>query len=249
MPRCGTDLLQHYLQDTRSLNFAGEFLTFNNLKYDRAEKIADTGNFTADHIIKEVSEFKYDFFDHQKFAEIENKRRLEFIHEYSQKWGPVVVKSFVNTFYHQRLFLEVICDNYDIVILSRRNKWLSILSYFICMETGIWHAYESEQQIQKSKEIINNIKLEINENLFYYQVMHQNFLTTLQMNIHQFNKDAISLYFEDFEDDPVTQLNTIFKTTMRNPMLNFNKLTKDHESKIINIDALRKIYNKYILKI
>ncbi len=56
MPRSGTTLLQYYLQDTRNLKFAGEFLTIN-VKHSllSAEQVADTGVFVDDYITKEAT--------------------------------------------------------------------------------------------------------------------------------------------------------------------------------------------------
>ena len=248
MPRSGTTLLQHYLQDIRNLKFAGEFLTINvKPSLLSAEQVADTGVFMDDYITKEVN-IQLSQSVESTFRKEEFSRRIQYIQEFSKKHGPVVVKVFSSTFRFNPLLLDEITDLFDIVILSRKNSWLASLSSFICLETKTWHSWDPDE-INKSKKIINESRFSVNEESFYYQVMQYNFLYTLQMNIKQFNSDAVSLYFEDYEADPVNKLNEIFDTTMKSPMLGLSKLIDDHESCIVNIESLRKIYNRYALRL
>jgi hypothetical protein len=244
LPRSGSEVLLHHLECSRNLQWAGEFLTLDTVDYPQAVKVSDTGIFLKDwKTVPTPSSIPQ-----IEFIPAEFNRRLEILENYRKTSGPLVVKSFVGTYMQGLVSLEQVCDLFDIVILSRKDKWRSILSYFICRHTGIWHETDSEK-IQDAKQVINETRIVVDEGKFFRQVQSQNFLTLLQRNIHKLQKNAISLYYENFSNDPITDLNRIFINEQSANTVIVSKLIDNHESLIVNADRLREIYDKFILEL
>lgn len=241
LPRSGSEVLLHYLAAARNLELGGEFLSLNTPDYPVAKRVNTTGVFLSDWTISKISSTE----PRESFVRKEFASRLDIVESHRYAHRPLVVKNFSNTFMYGYTPFDALCELFDIVILGRKNKFYSILSYFICRQTGIWHE-GNLRLVAEKKAKISATKFTIDEAMFFRQVQVQNFHTHLQNNIQKFKKDAVSVYYEDFADDPINKLNHIFGHKIESGVM-FNKLIDDHESHIENIDRLRDIYNKYIL--
>ncbi len=241
LPRCGSEILQHHLECSRNLQWAGEFLTI----YGRqtATHIGASGTFIKDWTLNNADNNE----GMNKFFSNEFNKRINILEDHRIQYKPLIVKSFVNTYMYGWASLERVCDLFDIVILSRRDKWRSILSLFICKETSIWHETDVSK-IQDAKNVINSTKITVDEQEFFKQIQTHNFLTVLQNNIHKFQKDAVSVYYEDYAANPIADLDRIFNNSNPVTTIAVNRLIDDHESHFENITRLKELYNKYIIE-
>lgn len=247
MPRTGSELLQSYLAIGAGLSSLGEFLQIRKENIRLVRKVSDTGNIKNDFILEtpDADLHKHLSLNFIKYSIEEFDRRLFYIKEHELAYGPVVVKVFVDTFYaNPYISIEKLADNFNLVVLRRRNIFNSILSALICSNVGVWHIIDSAQ-VDSVRSRINSSKFTVSETSFYDMLRCHEYLKVIHKNILEFSPSAISLYYEDLADDPYTKLDLVFGLNVDPRHLVVNKFIDDHAACITNIDRLRKLYRLY----
>jgi hypothetical protein len=168
--------------------------------------------------------------------------RMKMLREFPQ---PLIVKTFTSST-HYRVSPELMLDvmnTFDVIFLVRKDSWKSILSCLLCERLGIYHVYGSNSsQLSEVRYAMANLSFHANETDFLRLLRSHNELGVLVKN----NPHLPVVYFEDYADDAITKLNTIFSTTVQpDRLLTHNKFITDHEKPFINIDRLRELYNLY----
>jgi hypothetical protein len=245
MPRSGSELLMHHLAAARNLDYGGEFLcqTFSNPMHvvRNVDRILFKESYSLAPIDKEIS-----LDDFRDFVEQDFKERIGIINSFERG---VIVKAFTSSQYYKLfpIFLDQIFSEFDVIVLTRKDSYKNILSGFICKELNTWHVH-NDAELVNVKEKLHNLRFNISENLFIREIQEINLLNTLYKNVKSCYNDVVTLQYEDFKDNPTAKLNDIFNTDVDvNKVFKLSKFIDDHESHIINIDRIKKLYRLYIV--
>lgn len=248
MPRTGSEVLMNFLQQSKLLIQTGEFLNFGSTYTKQvAKKVGGSGIFSSDYIIEEDPTV-LDGEQNLEFIRGEFSNRTRLLQEYEEQFGPVVFKIFVNCLnYEPHYSLQYILENYNVIVLSRRDIFSAILSGFICERVNFWHGTQQEE-FDTAKEKLNTLKFHIPPHLFYNQLVNYNRLVSLQAALfNKFPSRVTPLIYEDFSGDPGYMLNKFFGSASEVHFAQQKWIT-DHGSHISNLDELCSLYNIYGVK-
>lgn len=244
MPRSGSELIMNYVSELQNLESGGEFLMLVPTKLTEVKSV-DNNSLFVDRYKLESSTTKFlNRTEERQWMIEEWDKRISIIKKYETEVKPLIVKSFVDTYENPVISLEKICLDFNIIVLHR-DPWKTILSGLICEHLNVWHVFD-KKSVDDVKSKLNGVKIKVNENYFFYQIMTHNFLKIVHNNIRKLNPTAISLRYEDFGDDPINKLNGIFNGEVSaNAISHVHSFIENHEDHIQNIDKIKKIYDMY----
>lgn len=248
LPRTGSELVMSFLSQSKLLNNVGEFLNIDSDLYKQvAKKKSDTGVFLDDYYIEKNFE-KVDYQDYCQFIENEFKNRCDMLQSYETSNGPIVVKAFTNALLFEPFYsLKYLIENFNLVILSRRDILKAVLSGFICEKIKFWHG-QTKQDFDLARQQLNDLKFTISAHRFYRQLIEHNNLMQLQATLfNKFPERVVPLVYEDFSGDPVNILNKVFNSESEVELIQ-RPFIEEHESHILNIDELTDIFNLYTVQ-
>lgn len=238
LPRSGSEVLQFHLSDGLGYPSLGEFLCFNNgdikhaISIDKNQIIKlEISNFNSLNRIQQIS-----------FAKEEFLNRINLIKKLNY---PIVVKAFIcedqftfNFDVYERLF-----DEFQVIVLVRRDALKSILSRFICEHIGIWHPI-TQEELNIAEQKLDGLRFSIPEAQFVRAVKAYNELQVVYANASKFSSDAQRVIFEDFKSDPMQKINNIFGINSNNAAPH-NTFISNHELYIENLDRIKQLYLKF----
>lgn len=248
LPRTGSELLMHHIAAAYRLENGGEFLCQNGfnpkrlVKRESADTFGDSFNLIPfDNTNLSTSEFK-------EFVKKDFNERLDLIRNYGTG---VVIKTFTYSQYYKYFpsFIDRILEEFNVVILTRRDSYKNILSSLICEQLKVWHVLD-EDRLRETEEHFSTLRFSISEDVFIKLVQDNNILNILHRNISKVDSSVRTLCFEDFADtDNLTgNLNLLLGTNVKpNEVPKLNKFISDHEAPIINIDKIRSLYKLYAM--
>lgn len=240
-PRTGSELLMGCLAKGLGLESIGEFLT----QSQPFKKIVDNGisdKFAETYTFRDEDINKAPLSQYRVLAGLDFDRRLRLIKRYNK---PVIVKTFTaNPFFKCHLDrFEYLTEQMDVIVLTREDKFKSILSAFICEHIRTWHV-TNEEDYRSVKERVADVRFEVPEDLFVKLVIDHNLLTMFYKNADKYSNVSRILY-EDFADDPVRKLNERFSMNLESLPTPIKGFIDNHESHIVNLDRLRQLYRMY----
>lgn len=240
MPRSGSEVVLNHLAKAHDLECAGEFLSFHHSNPEHAFKKAFTGHFYERFGFLKVNVDSMNREMFRDFSHIEFENRIGLLRLENRG---VAVKTFMSSsFYstrHQNL--NRLFDEFNMVILVRRDGLKCIISDYICRTLKQWHVHDATAQ--KLKGEVSSLKIEIDEHYFLGTIKSLN-----ELKILANNGIAKVVYFEEFENDPTRRLNEILQTNVDESFQPSNrKFIDDHESHVTNLPRLKQLYDRYAI--
>jgi hypothetical protein len=245
MPRTGSEIVLNYFSNLRNLEKGNEFLMLVPTKLTEVKTVTNDSTFNDRFKLEPLVSTNFaSKVEERKWMIEEWNKRISIIKNYETEVNPLIIKSFADSYQNPIISLEKLSLDFNLIVL-RRDAWKTMLSGFICEHLGVWHV-DNQESVNDVKSKLNGVKIEVNENYFFYQVMTHNFLKIVHSNIQKLDPTAISLQYEDFKDDPINKLNGIFNADVPNStILHINRFIENHEDYISNVDKLKKIYDMY----
>ena len=244
LPRTGSYLLMNHISVSKDLEHIGEFLCQSRPHTFSAVPTTLNKNFRESYKLEPADIKDFLFYDYFSFVRKDFHDRINIIDSYQKG---IVVKAFVLSEYYKLFptFIDILFDKFNVIILTRKNSFNSILSGFICRELNTWHVIEDEK-LPIVKDKLSTLRFSISENHFIKAVQEFNMLNSLYNNAHLLYPDVISLCYEDFQNNPTLELNDLLGTNLlETDVIKLNKFIDDHESHIINIERIKQLYRLY----
>jgi hypothetical protein len=180
----------------------------------------------------------------KRFYAVELHKRVRYLKSHHR---PVVVKAFTSAvfFNYRWLNTDVLFENFDVIVLQRRDTWRQVLSTYICGELKEWHP--SSNELPQVKERLHGLRLKVDDISFMWAIEMANRLRITHRNVAAFGPQHKAICYEDFADSPRERLNELLGCDVKEMHLPV-KFIEDHEAHVENIEGLRALYNRYALK-
>ena len=244
LPRTGSELLMHHLSAAYDLQNGGEFLCQNGFNPKQLIKKESSPTFRDNFDLVPVDINLFSNKEFREFIKKDFKERLDLIRDHEKG---VVVKTFIYSQYYKHFpsLVDQLLTEFNVVVLTRRDSYKSLLSSFICEQLGTWHVTDDDQ-LKIIKEKFSTLRFSISEDTFIKLIHDTNALTILHRNITGIDSSVRTLYFEDFADNVTDRLNILLGTDVKlHQVPKLNKFISNHEMPITNIDKIRKLYKLY----
>ena len=244
-PRCGSELVMNHLANSTNFENTGEFLHFAFPKWiTTATDISDIGSFSQRVKLIPIDLSLHTGNEVRKFVTNEFNNRIDKLMSIEHNF---ITKTFSSSYFYRQDFtnFERLFDKFTVILLLRKDTFKSVISNSICNKIQHWHVSKNASA-EQIKEKLEFLRFNADEQEFINATKFFNQLRILAYNMSAIDKEVKIIYFEDFEDNPTTQLNKLLNTDVdiSIPLKNA-KFIDDHEKYIINIDRLRYLHNKY----
>jgi len=246
LPRTGSELLMYHLSAAYKLENGGEFLCQNGFNPKQLIKKESGNTFRDSFDLAPLDISGLTTAEFREFVKKDFNERLDLIRNYK---NGVVVKTFTYSQYYKYFpsSIDRILEEFNVVILTRRNSYKSLLSSFICEQLGVWHVLDADE-LKRIEDRFLTLRFSISEDVFIKLVQDTNILNTLHRNISRIDSSVRTLYFDDFADNLTDNLNLLLGTNVKSHEVpKLNKFISDHEAPIINIDKIRSLYKLYTI--
>jgi hypothetical protein len=244
MPRTGSELVMHHLESALKLEYGGEFLYQPLTKSTRLIPL----NIKNSSFLNSFTSVKFDgsdfkIKDHAKFLLEDFWTRIKIIQNHP---NPVIIKTFVSSQHYKYYptLLNYVFENFNTVLLQRKNIFQSALSGFICRAINTWHVFDINDFTQTQIKL-QSTKITVDPNTFISEILELNKLSIMMHNIEKIYPDCKKLWFEDFADNPIDNLNCFFKTDLKNLPVTLHKFIDNYQDHITNFHELQNLYKLY----